>query len=59
MTVEEFKEIEIKFSKMLVDGIKGFIKFAEIMRKPGVVFTEEQKKKIADFVDFNNEHKRV
>ena len=52
MTKQEvMKDVEIKLSKILVDGIRGFIKYTEIMRRPGIVFTEEQKKKIMEAGD--------
>ncbi len=51
MTTKELKGYELRFSKILVNGIRGFIKVIEMMRKPGIVFTEEQKKKIAEFVE--------
>ncbi len=35
----------------IVDAYKSVMKTYEMLRKPGIVFTEEQKKKIADFVE--------
>jgi len=51
MTKQESKEIESRLAKICIDGIRGFIKYCDIMRKPGIVFTEEQKKKIMESGD--------
>lgn len=48
MISKEIKEIDLRFAKILIDGIKGFIKFTDMMRRPGIVFTEEQKRKIIE-----------
>ncbi len=59
MTILEYKEIELKLSKILVNGIKGFIKFSEMMRRPGIVFTEEQKRKIMGTGDTKYQQKEI
>ncbi len=59
MTAEESKKIEIRLSKIFVDGIKGFIKYCDIMRRPGIVFTEEQKRKIIEAGDSKYQQKEI
>ncbi len=59
MTVQEYREIEIRLVKICIDGIRGFIKFSETMRKPGIVFTEEQKKKIMEAGDTKYQQKEI
>ena len=44
----------------IIDAYKSVIRAFEMLRKPGIVFTEEQKKKIAEFVERDkNDSKRV
>lgn len=36
---------------LIKDAYKSFFKWHERFRKPGIAFTEEQKKKIAEYVE--------
>ena len=56
---KQMKEIELRLTKICIDGIKSFIKFTEMMRRPGVVFTEEQKKKIMEAGDTKYQQKEI
>ncbi len=57
MTEKEITEFVQNMRRIMVEGIRGFAKYSEMMRRPGIIFTKRQERKIKKLVRRNKSQK--
>ena len=53
ITEKEMTDIVWTMRRIMVEGIRGFAKYSEMMRRLGIIFTKRQKRKIKKLVRRN------